>query len=144
MSILSHLFSLLKTKAKVSSVDSKINGLIERNKKSAEEVISALSKLKSVEDNCTQALENARKALVAIEKKYQAELEKTRLTLRNSQTMNVQLEEGMSALRDELKTLNDITIPGLVAANRLFIDRWESESKIHIMRTAFVDPRKEE
>jgi collagenase-like PrtC family protease len=48
--------------------------------------------------------------------------------------LNRQLQEGLVSANEALKTANEIVIPGLVAANQVFVDRWESESAVFAIR----------
>lgn len=89
-------------------------------------------------------IDSALTKLAEVESQYQQELTKTRLLLNSSKVVENKLEETLESLRDELRTASDITIPGLVAANRLFIDRWEAESKIQVLRGTIATPQKED
>lgn len=125
MSVLSRIFGLFQFQKQISTIDQKISRLAVRKATSEQCAADSLDRL--------QVLETS----------IQKELAKTRLALSNSQKINRELEEALGALRDELKTATEITIPGLVAANRVFIDRWEAESKIHVMRSAIMDAPKD-
>lgn len=126
MSFLKFLFSFVKVKKKLNSIDRKIERLKAAKDESDRRVSLALSRLSEVESQ------------------YKSEADKTRLALKDAKTINDQLEEALRAVRDELRTANDITIPGLVAANRVFIDRWEAESKIQVLRGTLVTTPKED
>lgn len=56
--------------------------------------------------------------------------------LSKSRLLNKQLQEALNASREELDTAKLITIPGLVASNKVLIDRWNDESQVYARRMA--------
>ena len=120
------LLSFFRVTRRISSIESKIE------------------KIKAQKEGMMLRIDSALTKLAEVESQYQQELTKTRLLLNSSKVVENKLEETLESLRDELRTASDITIPGLVAANRLFIDRWEAESKIQVLRGTIATPQKED
>ena len=115
------IFSLFRVKKQVNKIESKIDKLTAwrvKSEKVIEERFSSLDQLQI---------------------RLLSELEKTRSALADVQTLNRKLDEALDGCRDKLKTAEEITIPGLVAANQMFVQRWEAESRIHAMRATLAD-----
>ncbi len=53
-------------------------------------------------------------------------------------------EETIDKLRSELQVLNDVTIPGLVAANKMTLAELDSWTAIHARRQALALPNEED
>ncbi len=121
MQFFNFVMSIFQVRKKLSALDSKISKLQSRKEKSELDI-----------SRNWRELEN-------LEKRLTAELAKTRQTLAESQIINRKLEETLDGARDKLKTAEEITIPGLVAANQVFMQRWEAESRIHAMRATVAD-----
>lgn len=49
------------------------------------------------------------------------------------------LEHSLDAVREQLTTAESITIPTLVAAHKLLVDRWEADSRVLVMRTSLQE-----
>lgn len=86
--------------------------------------------------------ELASKQLQQKEKEYQRAvdvLQQRQAAVKSSMDVlrktNDSLQEAINAAREELNTAQQITIPGLVAANQLFVSRWEAETQVHVART---------
>lgn len=126
MKFIKTLLSFFRLERRISAIESKIEKIRIQKEATITRIDLALSKLAEAEAQ------------------YQNELSKTRVLLNSSKVVENKLEETLESLRDELRTASDITIPGLVAANRLFIDRWEAESKIQVLRGTIATPQKEE
>jgi len=78
-----------------------------------------------------------------IEQKFADEFEKVQISLNNANAVNKKLEEALDSANEELKTANDILIPGLIAANKVFVDRWDAESAVLAMRLVAIEPSKD-
>lgn len=115
------ILSLFSVKRQISRLESKIDQLSSRRAKSDEEIAARFA------------------ALSELESRLLADLVKTRQTLADVQILNRKLDEALDGTRDKLKTAEEITIPGLVAANQMFVQRWEAESRIHAMRATLAD-----
>lgn len=115
------IFSLFRVKQQINRLESKIDRLSSRRTKSDEDVAAKFATLSELENRLL------------------SELAKTRQTLADVQTLNRKLDEALDGCRDKLKTAEEITIPGLVAANQMFVQRWEAESRIHAMRATLAD-----
>ena len=59
---------------------------------------------------------------------------KQKQAVNRAEGLNRQLQEALVASTEALKTANEVVIPGLVAANQVFVDRWESESAVFAIR----------
>jgi hypothetical protein len=79
-------------------------------------------------------VEKRLKALDKLEKLHKEEIASSRQALEQSLNANKKLQEALQASEEHIKTLEEITIPGLVAANALFVDRWQAESAVLVMR----------
>lgn len=69
----------------------------------------------------------------------QAELASQRIE--QARQLNQQLSAALDTTREELRTAHDIIIPGLVAANQVFIDRWDAESQAMTIRSGMTGNR---
>lgn len=49
-------------------------------------------------------------------------------------------EVALEAANDKIRTLEDVTVRGLVAANETFIARWEAESAVQTARAVSATP----
>ncbi len=84
----------------------------------------------------TDEFEKAREVLI---KKH----EKINSVLRQQKEMYQRLEVAMNTAEETISTLSSITIPGLVATNKLFLERWRAETAVYAMRQAALSPSKE-
>jgi hypothetical protein len=82
----------------------------------------------------SELVEKRLKALDKLEKLHKEEIASSRQALEQSLNANKKLQEALQASEEHIKTLEEITIPGLVAANALFVDRWQAESAVLVMR----------
>lgn len=67
-----------------------------------------------------------------------------RAKVRKSIELNAKMEAALEVTQEQVRTANEIVIPGLVAANKLLTDRWQHESKILAMKTAFATAKEPE
>jgi hypothetical protein len=74
------------------------------------------------------------KSFDRLSKSLAADIERNRQALEDARKTNKVLEAALGTARDHIKSLEDILIPGLVAANDVFVKRWESESQVYVMR----------
>lgn len=114
--------------------------LLFRKMSSIERRIEKLQKIRSKSDN---EIEKHLTSLDNINDKFIAEYEKTSTLLKEAAILNQKLEATLEATNEELKTANEILIPGLIAANKILLDRWDEESAIHAMRIANMGIQKE-
>ena len=104
----------------LSSIDSHIQQL-SKEKKSLETYIGET--LFSIVDT-----ENDAKDVLAESRKY----------LQQAEALVTKYDEQLEAARSKIRVLEDTTIPTLVAANKVFMERWDAESAIEVRRqTAF-------
>ncbi len=82
-------------------------------------------------------------ALDRRQRESEAEFNHTRVALENAKITIRKLEEANDALRDQLKTANEITIPGLVQSCETMMARWREEQSIKTMSAAFARVQKE-
>lgn len=52
-------------------------------------------------------------------------------------------EDALNAIREELRVSNEVTIPALVAAHALILERWDHETAILARHRTAVEPREE-
>lgn len=67
---------------------------------------------------------------------YLREADKWREEIQRAKQLNETMNLSLNTALIEIENMREITIPGLVAANRTLISRWESEVQVHAMRTA--------
>lgn len=111
---------LFRTRRKVSALDQRVNflaGLVEESNRTVAE------HRKNLGDIRTQMMEEIGKATAACSR---------------AEILNTKLEAALQAAREEVDTATKITIPGLVAANAVLIDRWTAESEVIAMRQAMA------
>lgn len=63
-------------------------------------------------------------------------LDKARVELEESRVFNKKLQAALDVSQEALEAANEIVIPGLVAANRTMIGRWEAETAVLATRKA--------
>ncbi len=114
-----------KISQKISNLDKKI----EKLRKSSD--VASISYLNHIE------------SLDLYEIQFTERLERMRLSLNDAENREKKLSEALDSANEELKTANEILIPGLIAANKVFIDRWDAESAVHAMRMASMEPSKD-
>lgn len=100
-----------------------------------------ITRLKAEKDKSDKELQEHRQSLRSIQDAFEKTIKLERDAIARAEGLNKQLQGALDAANDALKTANEIVIPGLVAANKVFIERWSSESQIHAMR--LVAARKE-
>lgn len=49
--------------------------------------------------------------------------------------LNKKLEEALNASQEKIQTLEDVVVPGLVAANETFRNTWEAQSAQAVMQS---------
>lgn len=99
--------------------------------KTLETRIRRLQKEKQKSDN---AIEDHRYEIDRLQKKLNDQLSKTRQELDRAEGLNRRMQRVLDAAHEELKNYDEIVVPGLVAANRVLIDRWDAETRVHAMR----------
>ncbi|MDQ6959975.1 MAG: hypothetical protein Q9M27_03010 [Mariprofundaceae bacterium] len=57
-----------------------------------------------------------------------------------AQAVHRQYEEELEAARSELRVAKDVTIPALVAANKMLQERWDAETAIQVRRQVAALP----
>lgn len=69
-----------------------------------------------------------------LSKWYEEEIKESKEALVRASEVNKKLEVALAASLEHIKTLEEIQIPGLVEANQVFVQRWQAESAVHVMR----------
>ena len=105
-----------------------------------EKRINDLQKMKTRSDN---EIERHRTYLDKIEDQFTKELKKTNQALDDAVGLNKKYEIAIEAVNEDLKTVNEILIPGLVAANKTFQDTWDAQSANNAMKAAMSRPSEE-
>lgn len=103
---------------------------------------SKIARLLKEKQRSDRELQASKDALTRLQEKIEEQFKRQSQAIARAEGLNKRLEEQLSATQDSLKTANEIVIPGLVAANELFIDRMEAEASVLAMRQ--VAARKEE
>lgn len=81
-----------------------------------------------------EVVERRLKALDKLDRLFKEEVANNKVALENAASANRRLQEALQASEEHIKTLEEITIPGLVAANMLFVERYQAETAIQVMR----------
>lgn len=97
-----------------------------------------IDRLKSLKEASDRELVKREKEFSRLHKWMEAETERNRLAIAQATEVNRKMEIALDNAQDAIKTLEDITIPGLVAANNLFIQRWEAETSVFVARQVAV------
>jgi len=84
------------------------------------------------------------RALDQAARAYDLELGRTKAALAESASLNVKLNEALDTTRERLRSAEDITIPGLVAAHQLLIKRAEADTAIQTARAVLSMPQSRE
>ncbi len=74
--------------------------------------------------------------LTSLMDKITEEINKATSSLNNATELNNKLEAALNATQDELKTANEVLIPGLIAANDVLVSRWAAETAVYARRVA--------
>ena len=69
---------------------------------------------------------------------YMADMEKAKREVERAFQLNQKMNLALETALQEIENVKEITIPGLVAANRVLIARWESEIQVHAIRSAGI------
>lgn len=104
------------------------------------------SKMSRIQDDrlkSSRAIEASRQEIGKLKDQLDAAVRQHQVELDNAEKVNKKLEEALDALREELETARELTIPGLVASQQILIDRWRDESNVIAMRTAIARAGKE-
>ena len=90
------------------------------------------------------ALERARRAqetaLAQREIEFEEAAEALRGELASTSRLVRQYDEELEKCRSQLKVAEEVTIPTLVEAHRLLLERWRGESAIHVRRQVAAMP----
>ncbi len=79
------------------------------------------------------------RAFERLQKWTEQEVERSTGALRSAKEMNQRLEALLETQQMHIKNLEDVVIPGLVAANDTFVKRWQAESMVHVMRSVVTN-----
>lgn len=105
-----------------------------------QERINNLQKLRLKSD---KEVEIHQEELNVLQDKFDKELEGTRESLDKSKSLNKKNEIELEAIYEELTTAKKIVIPGLIAANKTFVDAWDSQSSSYAAAQAMSSPSKD-
>lgn len=131
-SILRFLSGDFRTEETVKEVNRSLGAL---DKKVDKAVASSVQHSQQVEGRVSSVL----KKVDSLQKEIEALLKDAE----QFRKTNKILEETIEAVREELRTAKDITIPGLVQANQLLLARWEAETQIQVARAVLVRTKEE-
>lgn len=70
--------------------------------------------------------------------RHLSELDKAKKEIERGFQLNQKMSLALETALQEIENHKEITIPGLVAANRTLIARWEAELQTHAMRSAGI------
>lgn len=94
-----------------------------------------ISRLKREKDRSDRKIELHRSRIRKIQKDMEKEIEKTKRALDQAEGVNTQLEKTLDGVREELRTANDLVIPGLVAASQTLTERWRADIAAQAIKT---------
>ena len=77
--------------------------------------------------DCQQKFEDAKEQLTRL-------IDDSDRDLKKAKKLHQKYENELEASRNELKIMKDVTIPGLVAANKLLLAQWDAETAIQVRR----------
>jgi len=116
-------FSKIKglfAKSSESSLSKKARVLISESKKTRKELNDLKDSISHLEHEIGVVLDRAKESVLEANDKVK------------------QMESGMDALNEKLKIAEEVTIPGLISANQVLLDRFDAESAIEIARAVAV------
>lgn len=105
-----------------------------------QERIDNLQKLRLKSD---KEIEIHQEKLNVLQDKFHKELEGAKEALYESKNLNKKHEIELEAIYEELTTAKKIVIPGLIAANKTFVDAWDSQSSSYAAAQAMSGPSKD-
>ena len=91
-------------------------------------------------DHSVRRLELRRRSLAVVERRLAAHAEVLAEDLDEAKRLQEQYDEQLVSIRSELRVLKDVTIPGLVAANKLLLAQWDAETAIQVRRQVAALP----
>lgn len=94
--------------------------------------------LKAEKIKSDREIDRHRQALATQRDKLTSEMQKVSQSLDRAVGLNKKLDAALDVAREEVRTANDIVIPGLVAASKTLIDRWDAESAVYARRQVAV------
>ena len=103
--------------------------------------VTTLTKARKVSD---RALEKSSERFDKLRDSMDKQLHKVRKELDAARGLNKQLEGALEASRQEVETLRDITVVGVVASSRVLIDRFDALSAVEAHRKASTQIRQSE
>lgn len=121
LEIISRVF---RFSSRISALDRKINGLL-REQKHADKTINA-------------HLQNIADLKGRIDREIVSAVE----AMEGSVKVNKRLESALEAAQDEVSTLQDVTVQGLINANQVLIKRWESQTQVFALEAAIKQGNK--
>ena len=103
-----------------------------------------VSTLTKARDRSSRELENLLSSLKKDKERIDDRLRKTQKAVARSDGLNKKLEGALEAARQEVETLQKITVPGVVASSRVLIDAWDAQSAIQARNVVIAQGRHEE
>jgi len=97
-----------------------------------------ISRLRQERKIAEVSIEEHTKEIEEIQTRFEELMVKTKTSLDRAVQVNKKLQAALDSTQEEVKTAHEITIPGLVAANKVLIQRWEAESQILAVRSALA------
>jgi chromosome segregation ATPase len=124
----------------LSSAELRVAEFVKESRHSARELKRIYRELQKVredvelyEEHCRLGLEKLKSRIVSIVETSVEELESAELVQR-------QYNETVETLQSELRVLRDITVPGLVAANKLCLAELDSWTSVQVRRQVAALP----
>lgn len=114
--IIKSLWHRTQTSAKMLEIDARISSISAEARRDYADVVDWQQEV----DEAFNALE--------------VKLNKAKEVIQQLEQTNRKLEEALHSSRESLRTANDIVIPGLVSACKVFQDRWDAQSAHFIMQ----------
>ena len=99
---------------------------------------SKLAEIQKDKAKSDKELAERERVWLRLSKWYEEEIKESREALARSNEVQRKLSTSLEDALNHIKTLEEVQIPGLVAANEVFVRRWEAEGQVHVMRNVML------
>jgi len=79
-------------------------------------------------------LERQRKKLLGLKTQFDLISQSIMEDIETTEFLQREHEHTLEALQEENKVMRDVTIPQLIAAHQLLLERWDAETAVHVRR----------
>lgn len=103
-----------------------------------------IDKLKKEKEKNDRLIEWQRSRIKKIQEELERQIVDAKKALDQAEGINTQLEKTLDGVREELRTANDLVIPGLVAASQTLTERWRADIAAQAIKTVASSRREYE